>query len=36
VSDIMKHYYYLYQKDKDDFRRELEAIVPEVKLGEKG
>lgn len=36
VSNVMKHYYQMLKKDKADFRRELEAIVPEVKLGERG
>lgn len=36
VSNVMKHYYCMLKKDKADFKRELEAIVPEVKLGDKG
>ena len=32
----MKHYYHMMKKDKADFLRELEAIVPQVKIGEKG
>lgn len=36
VSNVMKHYYCMLQKDKADFKKELEAIVPEVKLGDRG
>lgn len=32
----MKHYYCMLKKDKADFKKELEAIVPELKLGDRG
>ncbi|XP_067938140.1 MICOS complex subunit MIC60-like [Watersipora subatra] len=36
VSSIMKHYYQLLKRDKADFIKELEAIVPQVKINENG
>jgi len=32
----MKHYYQIMKRDKADFLKELEAIVPQIKLDENG
>ena len=36
VLETMKHYYHMLKKDKHDFFKELDAIMPNVKWGEKG
>ena len=35
-AKILKEYHSLIEEGKDKFKKELESIVPEVKLGRKG